>query len=85
MQRLLAVGSLVALSPVAASAQTASAPTTPRHAAHHPRGSYRSEMHKRRNMSRDRARASAEHMRQMRNSWRGVRLSGVPGPLRPAA
>jgi len=41
---------------------SASAATTTRHT-----GSYRSEMRKRRNLSKERARASAEHMRTMRS------------------
>ena len=43
-------------------------PATAKHhyAAHEPTGSYRSEMRKRHNSSRERARAGAEHRRTMR-------------------
>ncbi len=59
------LAALIAASPFAASAQTAATGAHPHHA-HHPTRSYRSEMRKRNNVSRDRARASAEHMRTMR-------------------
>lgn len=55
---------LVAGFPLAASAETSAPAAHPQ--AHKPTGSYSSEMRKRHNTSKDRARASAEHMRQMR-------------------
>ena len=61
------LGALIALSSFAASAQTTVAPGAHPHQAHRPTRSHRSEMRNRHNMSRERARASAEHMRQMRN------------------
>lgn len=58
---------LVALTPFAAPAQTAPGASTMHHAtAHRPTRSHRSEMRHRSNMSKERARAGAEHMRQMR-------------------
>ena len=59
------LAALIAAAPLAASAQTAATGVHTHHA-HQPTGSYRSEMRKRNNASRDRARASAEHMRTMR-------------------
>ena len=57
---------LVAAAPLAAQAQTTAAPgATHPHSVHRPTGSHRSEMRKRHNTSRDRARASAEHMRKL--------------------
>lgn len=57
---------LVAATPFAAAAQTTTAPQAHPHSVHKPTGSYRSEMRKRHTTARDRARASAEHMRQLR-------------------
>ena len=54
---------LLAASPLSATAQTSAMPGVHRHHAHQPTGSHRSEMRKRHNTSKDRARASAEHMR----------------------
>ena len=65
----LALGAAIALSPLVALADTApaAAPATHyHHSAHKPTGSYRSEMRKRHNSSKEHARASAEHMRMMR-------------------
>ncbi len=56
---------LVAAAPLAAQAQTTAAPGAHPHSVHRPTGSHRSEMRKRHNTSRDRARASAEHMRKL--------------------
>jgi hypothetical protein len=56
---------LVAATPLAATAQTAAAPGAHPHSVHRPTGSYRSEMRRRHNTSKDRARASAEHMRKL--------------------
>ena len=67
MLKVIAAASLVALfaaSPLAASAQTTGAPSA--NPAHQPTGSHRSEMRKRHNQSRERARAGAEHARKMR-------------------
>lgn len=54
---------LVAATPLPAAAQTMTAPGAHPHATH--TGSYRSEMRRRHNASKDRARASAEHMRKL--------------------
>ncbi|HKN30093.1 MAG TPA: hypothetical protein VJY34_20335 [Roseiarcus sp.] len=68
---LIGLGAAIALSPPATLAQTApAAPAAPvqHHAtAHKPTGSYRSEMRRRHNASKERARAGAEHMRTMQN------------------
>jgi hypothetical protein len=69
MLRVIAVASLAALVsalPLAASAQTTSAPPPHHHHVHKPTGSYRSQMRNRHNASKARARAGAEHVRQMR-------------------
>jgi hypothetical protein len=69
----MSLGALVALSPLLAMAQSeapaepvqvAQASTTAAPAA--PRGSHRRHLRNQGNLSRERARASAEHMRQMR-------------------
>ncbi len=68
MLKVIAAASLMALfavSPLAASAQTSGAPSAHSHNVHKPTGSHRSEMRKRHNASRERARASAEHKRKM--------------------
>ncbi len=61
------IGALVALSSLPASAQTTAPPGAQAQQTHRPTGSHRSEMRRRHNMSRERARASAEHTRQMRS------------------
>ena len=74
MLKVLASLGLIAslgLMPLAAIAETPTTapgahPTTQHHA-HKPTRSYRSEMRRRGNQSRERARASAEHMRTMHN------------------
>jgi hypothetical protein len=69
MLRVIVAASLAALiaaSPLAASAQTTSAPPPHHYQVHKPTGSYRSEMRKRHGSSKARARAGAEHVRQMR-------------------
>ena len=65
---------MMATSPLAARAETGQTvkPAGTHHASHHarahrPTGSFNSEMRRRNNMARERARASAEHMRTMRN------------------
>lgn len=66
----LALGAAIALTPLAAHADTALSAPGAHPATHHTRhytGSYRSEMRKRHNSSKERARASAEHMRMMRS------------------
>ena len=64
---LTGLGAAIALTPLAALAQSAPPPAiSHHHAAHKPTGSYRSEMRKRHNSSKERARAGAEHMRTMR-------------------
>ncbi len=66
----IGLGAIMAASPLAALAQTGQ-PATPAghttsHVKHHtPTRSYRSEMRHRSNQSKERARASAEHMRTM--------------------
>ena len=63
----IGLAAAIALAPVAALAQPAPPVTAKHHyAAHKPTGSYRSEMRKRHNSSRERARAGAEHRRMMR-------------------
>ena len=69
MLKVVAAASLFALlaaSPLAASAQTTTAPSAHPHHAQQPTGSYRSQMRHRHNQSKARARAGAEHVRQMR-------------------
>ena len=61
------LGALIALSSLAASAQTAAPPGAHPHQAHRSTSSHGSEMRKRHNTAHERARASAEHMRQMRS------------------
>jgi hypothetical protein len=57
----------IALAPISVLAQTSPpAPTKQQSAKHTPTRSYRSEMRARHNSSRERARASAEHVRMMR-------------------
>jgi hypothetical protein len=65
---LVGLGASVALMPLAALAQNAPPPASEEHhySAHKPTGSYSSEMRRRHNSSKERARASAEHMRTMR-------------------
>ena len=69
MIRIFVAASFAALvaaaSPLAASAQTTEPGAYPHHA-HQPTGSYRSEMRNRRAQAHHRARAGAEHARQMR-------------------
>jgi hypothetical protein len=65
---LLGLGAAVALTPLSVLAQNAPpAPAKQHHySAHQPTGSYRSEMRRRHSSSKERARASAEHIRTMR-------------------
>lgn len=73
MRRIIAaigLGAAIALSPfgVAAVMSQTAAPAAAHHARpHKPTGSYRSEMRNRSNLSRERARAGAEHVRTMRS------------------
>jgi hypothetical protein len=65
---ILVVAMLIACSPLRAIAQTTptgASSTHPATHAHRPTGSYRSEMRRRNNLSRERARAGAEHVRKM--------------------
>lgn len=64
---LIGIGTAIAFTPLAAVAQTyqSAAPAASAPAAASPTGSHRSQMRHRANMSRERARASAHHMRQM--------------------
>lgn len=64
----IGLGAVIALTPLIVLAQEAP-PPPPRHnyhSAHKPTGSFRSEMRNRHNTSKELARASAEHVRQMR-------------------
>ena len=65
----ISLGVVIALTPLAVLAQNASPPpsTTHHQTAHKRTGSFRSEMRKRHLSSKERARASAEHMRMMRS------------------
>ncbi len=64
---LIVAGAAIACSPLGATAQTGQpAAASTHHATHTPTGSYRSQMRHRSNMSRERARAGAEHVRTMR-------------------
>lgn len=71
---LIGLGATVAFAPPPAFAQTnpsraegaATSPSLHHPSAHRPSGSYRSEMRHRHNTSKERARASAEHVRMMR-------------------
>ena len=70
---LLGVGAVLALAPLSALAQTdqSTAPAAPGASATRaaaPSGTHRSQMRHRNNISRERARASAEHMRHMNKS-----------------
>ncbi len=56
---------LVAAAPLAAAAQTTPLPGAHPQAVHRPTRSHQSEVRMRRNANRDRARASAEHMRKL--------------------
>jgi hypothetical protein len=63
------LGAAIALAPLAVLARNAPSPAPATHShrgAHKPTGSYRSEMRKRHNSSKERARAGAEHVRTMR-------------------
>ncbi len=64
----IVVGAAVSLTPFAVLAQNAAPPPPKYHhySAHKPTGSHRSEMRKRHNLSKERARAGAEHVRTMR-------------------
>ena len=61
------LGALIVAAPLVAAAETTAAPVAHHHQAHRSTGSHRSEMRKRHTTAHERARASAEHMRQMRN------------------
>jgi hypothetical protein len=61
------LGAVISLVPLAALAQ-ADRPAAPgASSTHTPTGSYRSQMRHRSNMSKERARASAEHVRHLRH------------------
>ena len=62
------LGAALASSPLVSVAQTTPAGSSAAHhaQAHQPTGSYRSQMRHRSNLHKDRARAGAEHVRQMR-------------------
>ena len=64
----IALGAALASSPLVSLAQTTPAGASATHHAysHRPSGSHRSRMAQRHNLSQERARASAEHVRQMR-------------------
>jgi hypothetical protein len=66
---LVGLGASVVLTPLVALAQNAPPPAPVKqhhYTAHKPTGSYRSEMRRRHNSSKERARAGAEHVRTMR-------------------
>ena len=68
---LLGVGAVLALAPLSAFAQTYPAPAAPGASATPaaaPPQTHSSKMGQRNNLSKERARASAEHMRHMRTS-----------------
>jgi hypothetical protein len=67
---LIGVGAAIAFTPLPIIAQTdqSAAPAAAAPAATAPTGSHRSQMRHRANMSRERARASAHHMRHMRHN-----------------
>jgi hypothetical protein len=67
---LIAVGAAIAFTPLPTIAQTdqSTAPAASAPAATAPTGSHRSQMRHRANMSRERARASAHHMRHMQHT-----------------
>ena len=65
MIALIGVGTAIAFTPLPTIAQTA--PAASAAAATAPSGSHSSQMRHRANMSKERARASAEHMRHMRH------------------
>jgi hypothetical protein len=66
---LIGVGAAIAFTPLPTIAQTdqSAAPATSAPSATAPTGSHRSQMRHRANMSRERARASAHHMRHMQH------------------
>jgi hypothetical protein len=66
---LIGVGTAIAFTPLPTIAQTdqSAAPAASAPAATAPTGSHRSQMRHRSNMSRERARASAHHMRHMQH------------------
>jgi hypothetical protein len=66
---LIGVGTAIAFAPLPTIAQTyqSAAPAVSAPAATAPTGSHRSQMRHRANLSKERARASAEHMRHMRH------------------
>jgi uncharacterized caspase-like protein len=63
---LIGFGAAIAFTPLPTIAQTSAAPAASAPAATAPMGSHRSQMRHRANLSKERARASAEHMRHMR-------------------
>ena len=69
MIALIGVGTAIAFTPLPTIAQTdqSAAPAASAPAATAPTGSHRSQMRHRSNMSRERARASAHHMRHMQH------------------
>jgi len=64
---LIGFGAAIAFTPLPTIAQTSAAPAASAPAATAPTGSHRSQMRHRANLSKERARASAHHMRHMRN------------------
>jgi hypothetical protein len=65
---LIGFGAAIAFTPLPTIAQTSAAPAASAPAATAPTGSHRSQMRHRANLSKERARASAHHMRHMRNN-----------------
>jgi len=64
---LIGLGTAIAFTPLPTIAQTSAAPAASAPAATAPTGSHRSQMRHRANLSKERARASAHHMRQMQH------------------
>ena len=67
MIALIGLGTAIAFTPLPTIAQTSAAPAASAPAATAPTGSHKSQMRHRANMSRERARASAHHMRHMQH------------------
>ena len=64
---LIGLGAAIAFTPLSTIAQTSAAPAASAPAATAPTGSHRSQMRHRANLSKERARASAHHMRHMQH------------------
>ena len=67
MIALIGLGTAIAFTPLPTIAQTSAAPAASAPSATTPTGSHRSQMRHRANVSKERARASAHHMRQLQH------------------